>query len=669
MPRDFPNLSKRQQRRILSNNESSPNRSAKVLKLNSESEFELKPRESLEGETPHFCSEADDDNFSTAGCIFDVTPPSLFSVQRERPEIQNPEIQYPKIQSPEKRTLTNSLSDDLRKCFHAHNISQSCIKDMLGILRRHVDNELPKDARSLMRTPRCLTNIVNIGGGQYIHFGLEEGIKRAIVKYSCTNSIISFNINIDGLPISKSSGSQFWPILGDIVKRHTYTEPFVIGVFHGLKKPEDSNEFLKYFVEEYLSLKITGLVLQNKSYSIQLNCVICDAPAKAFISNTKHHSGYFGCSKCICEGDYVEHRVVYLSTTSSLRTNQSFRNRTQPEHHHGSTVLESLDIDMIKQIPLDYMHLVLLGVSKRILTLWLKGPKNVRLTKTQIEHFNQLYLETSKFSVSDFSRKPRSIHEVDRWKATKFRFFLLYAGPVILQKILTSNIYNHFMSLVVAIRLLCETNQSNENIDYANELLLYFVKKFGEIFGPAYMSYNVHNLIHLAGDVKAHGGLDEFSAFKYENLMYKIKRKLKHSSLPLQQLHNRLMEGTSLETDPIESKFPKSITKKGTIFGIELQNFSVLLKENENCCLLTDGRIVIINNIIKVDNNLYFSGKYYQSIIPLFCIPCNSTLLNIYKVDDENILVCNEQISVTLISKKMLKLPFGNEYVLVPLLH
>lgn len=59
------------------------------------------------------------------------------------------------------------------------------------------------------------------------------------------------------------------------------------------------------------------------------------------------------------------------------------------------------------------------------------------------------------------------------------------------------------------------------------------------------MGYNVHNLIHLAGDVKAHGSLDEFSAFKYENLMYKIKRKLKQSSLPLQQLHNRLVEGTS----------------------------------------------------------------------------------------------------------------------------
>lgn len=461
MPRDFPNLSKRQQRRVLSNNESSPGpSSAKLLKTDSkltsvdisiECEFEVEPSESPETGTPDFCSEYDN-NISDAGCISNVTPLALPSFQEESPEI----FSYTE------QTLRNSLSDDLRKCFQTHNISQNCISDLLGILRRHGHHELPKDARSLMRTPRCLTNVVNVGSGQYVHFGLEESIKRAIVKYRCEDSVILFNINIDGLPISKSSGSQFWPILGDIVVKHIYTEPFVIGVFHGLKKPEDSNEFLKYFIEEYSNLKITGLVVENTSYSIQLNCIICDAPAKAFISNTKHHSGYFSCSKCICKGDYIENRVVYLSTTSSLRTNESFRNRTQPEHHHGLTILESLDIDMIKQIPLDYMHLVLLGVSKRILTLWLRGPKNVRLNKTQIDSFNQLYLEINEFSVSDFSRKPRSIHEVNRWKATEFRFFLLYAGPVILQKILTTNIYNHFMSL------LCEKNQSNDNIDYAN---------------------------------------------------------------------------------------------------------------------------------------------------------------------------------------------------------
>lgn len=52
--------------------------------------------------------------------------------------------------------------------------------------------------------------------------------------------------------------------------------------------------------------------------------------------------------------------------------------KIQPEHHKGTSILESLNIDMVKQVPLDYMHLVLLGVTKRVLSLWLRGSQDIR---------------------------------------------------------------------------------------------------------------------------------------------------------------------------------------------------------------------------------------------------------------------------------------------------
>lgn len=49
---------------------------------------------------------------------------------------------------------------------------------------------------------------------------------------------VKININIDGLPLSKSLGSQFWPILASIEIIDLYTEPFAVGVFHGMSKPK-----------------------------------------------------------------------------------------------------------------------------------------------------------------------------------------------------------------------------------------------------------------------------------------------------------------------------------------------------------------------------------------------------------------------------------------------
>ena len=54
--------------------------------------------------------------------------------------------------------------------------------------------------------------------------------------------------------------------------------------------------------------------------------------------------------------------------------------------------------------------------------------------------------------------------------------------------------------------------------------------------------YNLHALIHLARDCRRHGPLDDFSSFKYENMLWKIKRKLRSTSNPLRQLENRFSE-------------------------------------------------------------------------------------------------------------------------------
>lgn len=93
--------------------------------------------------------------------------------------------------------------------------------------------------------------------------------------------------------------------------------------------------------------------------------------------------------------------------------------------------LEDLNIGMVIQFPLDYMHLVLLGIMKKLLQFWIKGKHNVRMVATQITLASTSLLSMSSFLPKEFARKPRKLDEVDRFKATELRQLLLYTGPII----------------------------------------------------------------------------------------------------------------------------------------------------------------------------------------------------------------------------------------------
>lgn len=506
---------------------------------------------------------------------------------------------------------------------------------------------LPKTCRTLLQTVRQ-TPIKTLDPGHYYHFGICNGAKTILEKCRVSNiNAITILVNIDGVPISKSSGSQFWPIQGVISNISSCSKkPFIIGIYSGNSKPYDVNLFQQDFVDEVLSLRETGLDYGAAKLQVVVSGFICDAPARAFITATKTHSGYFSCSKCTEEGEW-HGRVVFLKEDAILRTNESFRMRTQEEHHIGWSILEQLGIDMVESFPLDYMHLVCLGVMRKLLWAWIRGPFSVRLRRSDIERLSSALVGLKEFIAVEFVRKPRTLDELPRWKATELRQFLLYTGPVLLKKILSKPVYKHFNLFHVAIKILATKNLCKDFNEFAEGLLLSFVDQCKELYGNEFMSYNVHNLIHLAKDVQRFGHLDAFSAFPFENNLQALKKLIRKHDKQLPQVIRRVieLERNSLAAYNHPEKGETILKKKhsnGRILNTcngnqfkELHYKSWVLKANNagDCCVtISDSTIIRIQNFVQNESGIYILGYPFTQIDNLFSYPLESSRLGVFRV-------------------------------------
>lgn len=122
---------------------------------------------------------------------------------------------------------------------------------------------------------------------------------------------------------------------------------------------------------------------------------------------------------------------------------------------------------MVEDVPLDYMHLVLLGVTKKLLVgTWIFGKPPHNLPARIINIMNVLIKQIAVYVPSEFPRKSRSLSESKRWKATELRLFLLYTGVVILKPFLPREKYHHFICLFVCITILVSSSLTNL-YDYA----------------------------------------------------------------------------------------------------------------------------------------------------------------------------------------------------------
>lgn len=357
---------------------------------------------------------------------------------------------------------------------------------------------------------------------------------------------------------------------------------------------------------------------------------------------------------------------------------------------------------MIKQFPVaDSLHLLHLGLMKRLLTGWIEG--NFRRSDTKWPARTTLevshYLETCKLPFEFQRYNIRSLEHYRRWKGTEFRNFLHYVGIVALKDYLTEDAYIHFLLLFVAITI-CSSKELFDKLPIANAMLIQFIEIFGEIYGEHHITSNVHNLCHIVDDVKQFGELDSFSSYPFESALGQIKLLVRHGKFPLAQIAKRLMEqfewldigcGAESTTKPKPTVFNPILSKKRKCpledeavdenyrsedaemrnnfcyAKIQLESFCLCTDDRVNCWFLSkENEIVCVTSILW---NLDIIGYILPNKTDFFELPLISSNFGIYSVSANSTDTVYQKFTVDDIKCKLVLLHYHNTMVFIPLRH
>ena len=590
-------------------------------------------------------------------------------IARPRRESSDEEVLNDEEVSDEPDEIIPDLGSKLQELITEDSVPHRTANKLLAILREQ-GHRLPKDARTLLKTPRAV-EVQNKCGGQFKHFGLETGIATCIAtsnNFHIKHDQVALKLNIDGIPLFKSNTIEFWPILCQFAD----FEPFIVSLYCGTTKPNPLEDFLADFIEELNSITENGITVKGKDFKVSVRCFICDAPARAMLKKIKGHSGYHACERCTIQGQYEKEvkkgpgdekkksgRVVLIAREGEVihkRSDGGFANSQYPNHQMGESPLNAInviDIGLITMFVLDYMHLVCLGVVKRTLTFLKQGPYICRISALNKATLSENLTALQGHIPSEFAREPRPLEDLDRWKATEFRQFLLYTGPLVLKDVVKPDVYHHFLTLSVAMSILLQTDSKKrrDNLNYARELLVFFAEESTKLYGRTYPVYNVHSLTHLVDDVRNFNcSLNDISAFPFENYLQQVKKMVRNGRNPIAQVTKRLNEKLTLSNESCSRNMTISTSQKDSCVVLHDDSYAFVKEKKDNGTLLVD--------ILRK-----------KSLHPIYREPCSSLLINVGTTNLKRTQMTRKLITRDEISRKGACLPYKDGVALFPLLH
>lgn len=356
--------------------------------------------------------------------------------------------------------------------------------------------------------------------------------------------LITLTCNTDGVPVFSSSNATLWPIyfvINELPLRLRSVYMMLNALWLGQSKPR-MDTFFTPIVKALQSLYDEGFSwsFRGKSYITKVIMCLCscDSVARPLLQNVKQFNGQYGCGYCLHPGSIVSKgqgnvRVYMESPTDQFcsRTNDNMLQHAEMAISQNEPVFGVKGPSMLSLIPLfdlvkgffpDYMHSVLLGVVRQMISLWFDSSNHSKpfYLGRHVQHIDSLLLAMK--PPSEVKRLPRSLTARKYWKASEFRNFLLFYSPICLNHFLPKVYLHHWYLLFFAIHNLMKKNISSDKILQCDLALHKFVVDFAELYGQENVTYNVHLMTHLATSVEWWGPLWANSAFLFEDANGKL---------------------------------------------------------------------------------------------------------------------------------------------------
>ncbi|XP_062583950.1 uncharacterized protein LOC134245701 [Saccostrea cucullata] len=349
-----------------------------------------------------------------------------------------------------------------------------------------------------------------------------------------------------------------------------------------------------------------------------------DLQARACVFNMMQHNGLCACLYCEEPGVVVKSGKGHTRSFPFRETKPQLRTRLSIEANvheavqskkaacgfYGRSIITHLPwMEFQENCTIDYMHGFLLGITKKLLSMWIDGA-----------NYQQPYFIGHKLKDIDkilqsikvpylIHRSPRKIqNNLNHWKASEFRSFLIYYGLPCLKGHLPDTYLEHFACFVEGTFLLLQEKITTYDLARARMLLEMFYKCMATLYGDAVCGLNVHNISHIVDCVDNWGPLWAYSCFAFESFNGEISKAIHgkgnvsgevywavHSEKILQNEIKLLQDGKPKDLLKEIMSARNTVKNSNLEIGEQCYIMKPLVKLNSVCDTLLQNLSVLLN--------------------------------------------------------------------------